>query len=138
MQVWNADDASATGSLTSLHTWWDVLASVGPGYGYFANASNTWLVTKERLTERMRELFADTNVNITSNGRSYLGVPSGTSEVTEQFVKDKVNNWINNQSFLSDITRAQPQAAYAAFTHARPCPQVLFPIPVHFQLGSPT
>ena len=51
-EVWYADDASATCSLTSLCPWWDALASVGPGYGYFANASKTWLVMKERLTER--------------------------------------------------------------------------------------
>ena len=116
-QVWYADDASATGSLTSIRSWWDELASVGPGYGYFANASKTWLVTKESHVERARELFADTDVNITSNGRPYLGVPLGTSEFTKQFIQEKVNSWISNLSLLSDIACAQPHAAYAAFTH---------------------
>ena len=116
-QVWYADDASATGSLTSLRTWWDELASVGPGYGYFANATKTWLITKEGLAERARELFTDTDVNITSNGRPYLGAPLGTSEFTKQFVQEKVNTWTNDLSLLSDIAKAQPHAAHAAFIH---------------------
>ena len=115
--MWYADDASATGSLASLRSWWDELTSIGPGYGYFANAAKTWLVTKERHAERAREIFPDTAVNITSSGRPYLGAPLGSSEFTEQFVQEKVNNWISSLSLLSDIAKAQPHAAYAAFTH---------------------
>ena len=47
IQVWYADDASAVGSITNLREWWDNLARLGPGYGYFPNLSKTWLVTKE-------------------------------------------------------------------------------------------
>jgi len=38
---WYADDASALGSTFNLHAWWDELATVGPGYGYFPNPSKT-------------------------------------------------------------------------------------------------
>ncbi|KAL5479245.1 hypothetical protein EMCRGX_G022742 [Ephydatia muelleri] len=38
-QVWYADDATATGKLTNLRTWWDKLVSLGPAYGYHVNAS---------------------------------------------------------------------------------------------------
>ena len=47
VQVWYADDASASGSLSSLRKWWDSLASAGPAYGYHANAGKTWLITKD-------------------------------------------------------------------------------------------
>ena len=42
-QVWYANDASASGSLSSAQSWWDKLSTVGPGYGYHPNASKTWL-----------------------------------------------------------------------------------------------
>ena len=45
-QVWYADDVLAAEKLTTLNCWWDELCSLGPAFGYFANASKTWLVTK--------------------------------------------------------------------------------------------
>ena len=47
-QVCYADDACACGRLYSLHQWWDQLCKLGPGFGYFPNASKTWLVVKDR------------------------------------------------------------------------------------------
>ena len=50
-QVWYADDASAAGKIDRLHEWSMVqLASQSPkfGYIYFANATKTRLVTKEK------------------------------------------------------------------------------------------
>ena len=46
LQIWYADDASAVGKISSLCDWWNRLSSFGPSYGYFANASKTWLITK--------------------------------------------------------------------------------------------
>ena len=46
-QVCYADDATASGSLSSLRVWWDHLASLGPTFGYHPNAIKTWLLTKE-------------------------------------------------------------------------------------------
>ena len=46
-QVWYADDATATGRITNLRSWWDKLVSIGPAYGYHVNASKTWLIVKE-------------------------------------------------------------------------------------------
>ena len=44
-QVWFADDAAVVGKITDLRERWDRLDVFGPGYGYFPNASKTWLVT---------------------------------------------------------------------------------------------
>jgi len=43
-QVWFADDA---GSLVDLLNWWKQLSTLGPGYGYYANAAKSWFVVKE-------------------------------------------------------------------------------------------
>ena len=72
-QVWYADDASAAGKILSLRSWWSQLASLGPKYGYFANAAKTWLVTKGKHLEAATAAFTDTAVKVTSEGRPYLG-----------------------------------------------------------------
>ena len=63
-QVWYADDAAALGSVTELRNWWDNLVKLGPGFGYFANSTKTWLVTKDSCLSSATAAFAGTNVNI--------------------------------------------------------------------------
>ena len=116
-QVWYADDASASGSIASVHAWWDQLSSVGPAFGYNANPVKSWLLTKEQHLDKAKEIFQGTSVNITTHGRPYLGAPLGTSAYVQQFVKEKVDDWILDLKLLSDIAKAQPHAAYVAFTH---------------------
>ena len=89
IQVWYADDASAAGDLPSIRTWWDNLSSLGPSFGYFANASKTWLITKDSLLAKAKEIFHDTQVKISSNGRPYLGAPLGSQGFADQFITDK-------------------------------------------------
>ena len=45
-QVWYADDATASGELAKIRSWWERLVEIGPQYGYFPNASKTWMVGK--------------------------------------------------------------------------------------------
>ena len=116
-QVWYADDASATGDLRNLRSWWDQLQAIGPEYGFHANGKKTWLVAKPGRLADARDLFGDTAVNITSEGRPYLGAPLGTDDYVKNFVCSKVNEWSGLLSSLSEIATCQPHAAYAALTH---------------------
>ena len=115
LQVWYADDASAVGKISSLRDWWNRLSSLGPSYGYFANASKTWLITKQQHLEAAQSCFLGTGVNIT--GRPYLGSPIGTDEYINSFVKNKVHQWSTELKTLANIATTQPHAAYAAYTH---------------------
>ena len=116
-QVWYADDASAVGKLSSLCEWWNRLSTLGPSFGYFANPSKTWLITKEHHLSAAKSCFTGTGVNITHEGRSYLGAPIGTLEYIESFVKNKVEQWAYELSLLGKIASTQPHAAYPTFTH---------------------
>ena len=116
-QVWYADDASAGGSLHHLHSWWNQLLHCGPDYGYFANASKTWLIVKQEHLPLATELFADSGVQITVEGRRHLGAALGTESFTESYVKGKVQEWVEEVTRLSRIATSQPHAAYAALTH---------------------
>ena len=68
-QLWYADDSTATGSLSHLRSWWDKLV-----YGYHANPSKTWLVTKQVHLSNAVKTFQDSHVNITATAVD-VGVP---------------------------------------------------------------
>ncbi len=87
LQVWYADDATAAGKLPSLRERWNRLSTLGPAFGYFANAAKTWLVTKEHNLSTAQTCFSGTGVNITHEGRPHLGAAIGTQEYTETFVQ---------------------------------------------------
>ena len=87
-QVWYADDACATGKLTSLCRWWDAISTE---YGY--------------------------SVNITGHGRPYLGTPLGSPSFAEVFVCEKVAAWKDELETLCEWACSQPHAAFAVYTH---------------------
>ena len=116
-QVWFADDAAAMGKIADLHEWWDSLCAIGPSYGYFPNASKSWLITKESFYSSAVAAFGDLDVKITTEGRPYLGSPVGTPDYIESFMKNKVQEWIDELELLANIGMTQPHAAYSAFTH---------------------
>ena len=116
-QTWYSDNAAATGKITQLRVWSDEICRPGPSYGYFANRSKSWLVIKEEFEKKAEATFTDTNVKITSEGRSHLGVPIGSSTYINQFVTWKVKQWSKEIRLLSEICSSQPHATYAALTH---------------------
>ena len=116
-QVWYADDASAAGSLPSIRMWWDRITSLGPAYGYHANACKMWLIAKEQHLSKAKELFNDTDIRITSRGRPYLGTPLVPEEFTEEFVTKKVQEWSEQLLELANIATTQPHATFTAFGH---------------------
>ena len=60
-QAWLADDTTDAGQLTPLLCWWKQLLSLGPLYGYYPNATETYLIVKPQLYDSVKQLFQDTN-----------------------------------------------------------------------------
>ena len=116
-QEWYADDASACGEVSHLRLWWDQLSLLGPHFGYFPNASKTWLVVKEQYLNHAQLLFANTCVNVTTDGRPHLGAAIGSTAFVAQYVSNKITTWISELKLLSSFAITQPHAAYSAFTH---------------------
>ena len=92
-QLWFADDAAAAGSLQAVKQWWDTLAEKGPKYGYFVNPSKTWLAVKECHLDSAKEIFKDSGVQITTDGKVYLGSFIGPDLMMDVFVQVKVESW---------------------------------------------
>ncbi len=76
-QVWFADDATGVASCSQLRVW-------RKGFGYHPNASKTHLVVKAQYLEKATQLFAGTNVNITTQGKRHLGAAIGNRDFTVQ------------------------------------------------------
>ena len=110
-QVWYADDSSAGGRLNNLKAWWESLLERGPAYGYFANPDKSWLVLKEDKYNKAKEIFHNTNMNITKEGRRYLGSALGNDSFLEAFLQNKVAGWVKEIETLSEVAKTQPHAA---------------------------
>ena len=100
-----------------MRKWWDNFSQIGPEYGYYPNASNTWLIVKEEKCDEAKEFIQGTGVAITSEGKIHLRSAIGSQSFMECYVKKKVSGWKREIERLSEIAKTQPQAAYAAFIH---------------------
>ena len=60
------------------------------------------------------EIFAGAGVNMTCEGRPYLGSPLRTEDYVNE---NKVEVWSSELTLLSSIALGQPHAAFAAYTH---------------------
>ena len=116
-QVWYADDAAAVGDLTNVRVWWDEILSRGPSFGYFPNPSKSWLVVKPELVSTAKSIFADVNINITSEGRCYLGSPIGSSQFVSTSIQSKISEWVSQLELLTTVATTQPHPAFAALIH---------------------
>ena len=116
-QAWYADNATAGGRVDQLRSWWDKVLKIGPEYGYLANPTKTWLIVKEEYLSAAAEAFHNTGVQITSQGKRYLGAALGTASFVEAYVGLQVEKWVLEIERLASIASSQPHAAYTAFTH---------------------
>ena len=111
-----ADDLTAAGCIPGLKYWSDQLCELGPKFGYFLQASKSWLIIKPEVEGKAENIFHGSGVQITTEGKCHLGASLGSTKYNEEYLSSKVNEWIAQLRILSQIARTQPQAAYSAFT----------------------
>ena len=75
------------------------------------------IVKEYHLLEKASAYFENTNVTITTDGKSHLGAALGTEAFVYEFVNGKVQQWVEEVKHLSLIAQTQPHAAYSAFSH---------------------
>ena len=117
-QVWLADDATGAGKIPDLKGWWDTVIRDGPKFGYYVNESKSWLILKDPSKLQMvKEVFAGSDIKITTEGKRHLGAALGSDEFRHQYSSEKVQEWCEEIHQLAEVAKTQPQAAYSAFTH---------------------
>ena len=70
---------------------------------------------KEESYGQACEIFGNTQINITTSGRKYLGPYIGTANDKSDYANKAVNGWIQELKVLRRIARSEPHAAYTCF-----------------------
>ena len=76
-QIAFADDLTGIGTIEKLKEWWDLIIEHGPYIGYYVNAQKSWLICKQQHLEHAKQIFADSPIGITIEGRKHLGAVIG-------------------------------------------------------------
>ena len=111
-----ADDLFGAGKIKELKRLWLFIKNEGPKYGYFQQEHKTWLIVKPEFVSEANRVFSVTEVNITTYGRKHLVAAVGCFEYREEFMNEKIENWVKELKVLSKIANFAPQEAYTCFT----------------------
>ena len=96
-----ADDFSAAGSIVSLKHWWENLCKLGPKFGYFPEATKSWLIIKPNVSHKAHNTFRSTNIQITAKGKRHLGAVIGTNQYRQEYTMEKIDKWVEEMHVLS-------------------------------------
>ena len=55
-------------------------------------------------------------INVTTEGHKHLGAALGSRSFLEEYLGEKVDEWVNEVTKPADFAIWQPQACYASFT----------------------
>ena len=110
-----ADDLAGGGTIQHLKEWWDEMIHLGEFIGYIAKPSKSWLIVKAEFYEDAVETFAGTGINITTEGKRHLGAVVGTLAYKIEYVRNLVDEWINELKNLNKAAKVEPQLAYSAY-----------------------
>ena len=102
-----ADDFTAGFTVKGLKYWWEALCELGPKFGYYPEASKTWLIVKNNFYDITNTTFKSTKINVTSSG--HLGVVIGSRSYKEDYMNEEIDQWIKEVKLLSEIAKIEPQ-----------------------------
>ena len=109
-----ADDLTGAGILENLRKWWDLIITFGKYIGYNANPGKSWLIVKANYSEEATKCFANTGINIKTEGKRHLGAVIGNGSFKDEYVKSKIDEWIKELRYLTKIAKIEPHATYVA------------------------
>ena len=118
MYVCLADDITGAGTINDLKCWWDSVVKEGKQFGYYVNASKSWLILKDsEMLENAKLTFQDSEIKITVEGKRHLGAVIGSQTFRQLYCEEKVNEWCDEIDQLAKFAKSEPHAAYSAFIH---------------------
>ncbi len=95
--------------------WWDLVILYGPYIGYHAKPSKSWLIVKPEHLDYAKKTFAGTGLQITTEGKRHLGAVVGSKEFRDQYVNEKIDEWVKQLEVLGEIAKIEPHIAYCAY-----------------------
>ena len=95
-----ADDLTVAGPIVQIRIWWNTLCRLGVKYG-FPEGSKSWIIVRENAKERAQTIFDNTKIKITTDGQRHLGAVIGTANFKQNYMKEKINQWLQELHILS-------------------------------------
>ena len=89
----------------------------GPPLGYFPSPPKCWLIVKPENEQAAKEIFSETAINITTEGRKHLGAALGSRDFLEENVGEKVEEWVTQVARLAKFTKT-PYIHHTSFSGA--------------------
>ena len=77
---------SIAGSLNRIKDYREELAAISPKYGYFPKPAKSYLTRKEEA----QNVFTNSRVNVTAEGKRHLCAVIGSTEYCDQSVKNYI------------------------------------------------
>ena len=103
-----ADDLAAAGPINNLRN----------GMMHYVDlVQNLVVILKEvsHSEERAKSIFKHTNVKITTEGKMHLGGVTRTKNYRQNYMKEKIDQWITEFWMLCKIAWYEPQPACSRF-----------------------
>ena len=91
VQIWQVDDASASGDPIPLHGWFQKLRERASNYGYNIKKGKCYLVTKDDKAKQIFKKELDDGTLILADGARYLGAPLGSEGFKRNFFKERMS-----------------------------------------------
>ena len=74
-----ADDLTVAGPIDQIIIWWNALCRLGPKFGYFPEASKSWIIVRENAKEHAQTIFDNTKIKIRTDSQRHLGAVISTA-----------------------------------------------------------
>ena len=83
----------------------------GQFIGYYVNAAKSLLIVKPEHFNYAVLKFADTQIEVNTDGNQHLGGFIGTERCKTIYINEKVKEWCDQICTLIEFAKMQPQAA---------------------------
>ena len=88
--------------MLDLRIWWYTIISEGKKFGYYVNKSKSWLLVKNpNNLDHAQNIFKDTGIKITCEGKRHLGAVIGNEHFKYAHVREKITNRIQEKIKLT-------------------------------------
>jgi hypothetical protein len=117
---WYADDSGAVGRAADAAQGLKFLQEEGPRYGYHPEPSKCTFICKAEDEACAREEFERLGLHIKySRGDRYLGGFVGSAKEKDKWIKEKVENWVQDVMVMADVAVKYPQSVYIGFVKCK-------------------
>jgi hypothetical protein len=114
LQPWFADVSAIVGTSEQCADALEFLCKEGPDFGYFPEPEKSWHICKSTDEAEAKVAFAMHSRKVQfTRGHRYLGGFLGSDDGKHEWVREKVQVWVDAIDTLSRIALRYPQTAYA-------------------------